>query len=307
MKALVCSLSGIGNALSTLPLIGALKHLGYSIHVTLSNARNAKPIFEAHPDVYKVRTAPFENIEGYTVFCCCYCVRNLNRTFCGWETNHVVPPFMGDAENCRHRFKKHEIEYFVDLAREVGWTGGVPDSVLPLKPAPFEVPPKSVALSVGYHKGDGHSHSKHWGNENYVELAKLLSKRGYTPIFIGSKDDWIADAHALSTKLPCRSLTPRPIYAYDQSLLAAFGILNDCCAYVGNETCMVPAAAALKKPVLSLIMKSATPTLICPQKNYPYPNGMALLGHRKDMTPAVVFDLIVRLIEDGPIQEIMEL
>ncbi len=307
MKALICSLSGIGNALSTLPLIEALFQMGYSIEITLSEARNAVPIFEAHPHVDTVHLAPQSNTSAYTVFCCCYCVHNLEGTACGYTTNNAIPPFMGDAEGARARFKKHEIEYFMDLARNVGWEGDVPHSVLPLEYMPDRVPEDSIALSVGYHKGDGHSKSKHWGNQNYVELVGLLSEQGYTSVFIGSADDWFEDAHKIAAVLENEPVEHRPLYAFDQTLLEAFGILNECCGYVGNETCMVPAAAALKKPALSLVMKSATPTLICPQKNYPYPDGMALLAEREDMTPEVVCDLILRLIEDGPIQEIMEL
>lgn len=293
--ALVITNSGIGNALSSLQLIEALARLSFTIDVAVNPLRSAAPVFEEHPDVSGVLMGVPSATGGYDhVFYCSYDVRNIRPETLDPST-HVIPPFMARPDDVRFRFKRHEIEYFLDMARDVGWAGGVPKPKLSRHKPPFDVPPRSIALSVGYWKGDDHSHRKHWGNDNFIALSHMLLKRDYHPLFIGSKGDWEADARHIAAELP------EATFAYEQTLLEGFGALAACCGYVGNETCMVPAAGALRKPALSLVMKEAEPHLICPQKNYPYPHGTALLGSRGDITPGLVSNYIVSMIEQGPL------
>ncbi len=309
MKVLVCSLSGIGNAIYALPLVEALSTLGYEIDVKVNSERASSPMFNAHPHVARVYDETLIITDDYDeVFCCGYCFSNLNLTQCGKRTNRTIPPYMGPPEGCCDRFEKHEIDYYMDMARVVGFVGATPKLYLPTYPSSYLVlPERSVAMSVGYWKGDGHSQAKHWGNSNFVEAVKLLADKGYTSVFVGSPEDWECDARDISERVQKLNLATETQYVFECDLLTNFGVLDKCCAYVGNETCMVPAAAALGKPTLSLVMKSAPINMVCPQKNYPYPHGLALLGEREDLTPALVVDQLLDLIERGAQQKVLEI
>jgi len=303
--ALIYAVSGIGNTISTLPLVNALYDMGYTTDVVLDKRRGANPIFDAHPYIHQVHDIKHNVPRKYDdVFHCSYCTKYIIPESHG-KTGHIIGPFLHDAEVVRFKFEKHEIEYFLDMAREIGWNGSFLQH-LPTKKPNIYIPENSIAMSVGYHKADGKSCKKHWGNDNYITLSKLLLSKSYTPVFIGSRLDWETDGVGIGQAF--EGVSPKPLFFFDQDLLTSFGILDMCCGYVGNETCMVPAAAALEKPALSLIMKTANKYSIAPKKNRPYcSRGLAILGQLTELTPKLVCDKIMDLIECIPIQEIITL
>ncbi len=274
----------------------------------VNSERGSSPIFSAHPRIGRVYDETLYDTSAYDeVFCCGYCCNNLTMTGCGKPTNRTVPPYIGPPEGCGDRFEQHEIDYYMDMVRAVGFSGPAPKSCLSTYPSPYlTLPAKSVAMSVGYWKGDGYSKAKHWGDDNFVDAVGLLADEGYTSVFIGSPEDWECDARVISERIQKLDLATATVYAFEYDLLTNFGILDKCCAYMGNETCMVPAAAALGKPTLSLVLKGAPANMVCPQKNYPYPNGLALLGEREDLTPDLVVGRLLDLIERGAQQEVLE-
>ena len=311
-KALVCTMSGIGNAIHTLPLIEALYSMGYVVDVKLNSARGAEPIFEAHPHVLCVFTEKRKCLEVYDdVFCCSYCNNNLVLEGCGSTNNHTPGLLLCDNDRTplSSIYNQHEIDYFMDLARRVGFRGETPKAGLPTEKPTVCIPERSVAVSIGYYKGDirERSRAKHWGNSKFVKLAVELIREGYTPVFIGSAGDWERDGHNIKRILDDQHLSTEVLFLFSQSLLEAFGALKECCAYVGNETCMVPAAAALDKPTMSMSFMEAPASIRCPVKNYPYPRGTVFVGTRLQLTPKAVMKHLLRLIKDGPSQRIINL
>ena len=311
-KALVCTLSGIGNAIHTLPLIEALYSMGYMVDVKLNSARGAESIFKAHPRVLCVFTEKRQRLGVYDdIFCCSYCNNNLELQGCGSVSNYTPDPLLhGDGKTpISSGYNQHEINYFMDLARRVGFRGEAMESYLPTEKPPVYIPRRSVAISIGYYKGDrdNRSRAKHWGNFKFVKLAVELIKRRYVPVFIGSAADWERDGHIIKRTLDAQRLRTKAIFMFSQSLLESFGALKECCAYVGNETCMVPAAAALGKPTLSMSFMEAPESIRCPIKNYPYPHGTVFVGTRLQLTPSAVARYLVEMINNGPSKRIVYL
>jgi len=311
-KALVCTLSGIGNAIHTLPLIEALYSMGYVVDVKLNSARGAEPIFEAYPHVLCVFTEKRQQLAVYdNVFCCSYCNHNLELKGCGSINNHTPDPLLhGDGKTpISLLYNQHEIDYFMDLARRVGFRGKAPKVYLPTKRSPVDIPKRAVAISIGYYKGDikERSRAKHWGNFKFVKLAIELIRNKYVPVFIGSSDDWDRDGHVIQRVLDAQNLATKALFLFSQGLLESFGALKQCCAYVGNETCMVPAAAALNKPTMSMSFSEAPESIRCPIKNYPYPNGTVFVGTRLQLTPKAVVKHLMKLIKEGPSKRIINL
>jgi ADP-heptose:LPS heptosyltransferase len=294
---LIYSISGIGNSIRTLPLIYALYTMNYEVHVVFDQRRGTAPLFSGYTKVkrsYDCFDHSYSTNPYTDVFHCSY-QSEKNTPIKKKVSHHVIPPFKVPPELIRFKFEKHETEYYLDLARSLGYVGNIVYE-LPVLAPPVPIPEKSVAISIGYFKGDPYSYKKHWGNDNFVKLARILLDRGYTPVFVGAKADWDVDGHKIASQVS------GPLYLFNQNLLSSFGVVKECIGYIGNETCMVCASAALHKPTLSMIMNTAEPTSICPMKNYPLNSGLAVVGDRYTISPEWACDKLISLI-NGEVKE----
>lgn len=284
MKALVCVVHGIGNCIRTLPLINALHELGYAVDVRLSRVRGAEAVFTAHPAVSQVFDVSAK-LKGYDVACCtqicghyhtsCPISKTKLMVAPGRTTAHLKDPLSG--------YVRHEVDYNLDLARELGYAGTTPVFGLPLDmtgPA-TNLPDNAVALAIGYLKLDGHSHRKHWGNENFARFAELLAAAGFTPVILGGEAD-VPDA----VQIEAAAKTKVVNLCGKLSLPQTFAALSTCRAIAGNETMLVPAAEALDVLCLSLVFRDAKFFNIA--KNRPYSNGAVVHALRAVVTPELV-------------------
>lgn len=294
MRALVCVVHGIGNCIRTLPLINALNLLGYKVDVRLNRKRGAEPIFKAHAGVAKVFDTAVK-LSGYDVACCTQICGHFHKGCAiGRKTLMIEPgrvrpsgpPSLGG-------YKKHEIDYNMDLARELGYTGELPSFDLTTADSPANFKGANVvALGIGYLKMDDYSYRKHWGNEHFARFAELLAKAGFLPVLLGGASDR-SNAEDI-TKLANTEL----VSYWDQlSLAQTFDVLSQCRAVVCNETMMVPAASALSVPCLSLVFQEAKHSNLV--KNRPYRNGAAIHDKRAVVTPTRVLQRLTSLLDSG--------
>ena len=118
-------------------------------------------------------------------------VKNIHRL------SEKVPPYT-----------KHESEYKMGFARELGYNGDIPNCLVDLNEnnvleansiiqankllnSPF------ICINASYLKTD-HWHYKHWGNNNYTQLINKISEThsDIEFVFLGLKEDW-QDAHEI--------------------------------------------------------------------------------------------------------------
>lgn len=136
-------------------------------------------------------------------------------------------------------WKKHEVEYQMENARELGYNGLIPDCSFG-----FECDSRSnkIYLGVGYKKDDaGYFKQKHWGNENYIELVKKLLDADKELEIISTGDilDWNM------TLKPIVTSVDNPRFKADiTNLDDAFKRVSECAIYFGNDTGMMHVAAA---------------------------------------------------------------
>jgi hypothetical protein len=138
-------------------------------------------------------------------------------------------------------WKKHEIEYCMENAYELGYSGPIPDCSFVERTV--ESDPNRIYLGMGYKKdAAGFFKVKHWGTENYVELVrKLLEKRPSTTIVTtGDNLDLKLNIGPLITAVHDDRLKFVPV----TSLGKAFQVVASCGTYVGNDTGMMHVAAS---------------------------------------------------------------
>lgn len=293
--ALVCSLSGIGNAITTLPLIQTLHGMGYVVDVRAGLSRGSGPLFKAHPCVRKVHDVGEVGIKSRSIACCTHICQHYHQGCrLGREQVLMIEPgrVKDFSVDSMKRYYKHEIEHNMDLARDLGYKGPTPLPQIPFVPYQGKFSERRmVVLGVGYCKDDKHSERKHWGNENFARLADLLLGSGFAPVVLGDEGDRknVEKIAKLSNGDGVRCVVNLP-------LLEALGFFAGAVACVTNETMLVVASAAFRVPCLSLIFKEA---LHHPPKTYPYPDGVALFGFRTVLDAGTVFDYFLKLRAGG--------
>lgn len=292
MKILVCTRSGIGNAITALPLVNVLNQMGHEVSVNIAEERGSRTLFKHLPYIKAIydqrESIPQHDLAMCTVVCNGY----HNGTCKHGEKFRMIEPGRKDADYFSiHRYTKHEFEHNMDLARGLGYTGTLPTPELPRQKVKVTRDKgENIILGIGHLKGDGNSERKHWGNENWATLADILTDNGYHPIVLGGMDD-APNAEEIVKLAKCNLEVHT-----DLALQEAFYLFTECGRCITNETMLVPASYGIVR-CLSLIFTEA---LNNPKKTYPYKQGVALHGSRKDITPEIVFENYTRMIEDGP-------
>jgi len=143
----------------------------------------------------------------------------------------------------------HESEYKMQLVRRIGYIGDTPLPECHLSDEAtntaigFVANAKYACVNASYLKED-HWHLKHWGNNNYTELANLIhEKLGIITIFVGAECD-SSDAENIikSTKMPtmCRNMCG--IHA---DIQVTGAIIKNSAFLAGNDSGLAHMSAAL--------------------------------------------------------------
>lgn len=144
-------------------------------------------------------------------------------------------------------WKKHEVEYQMENAYELGYEGSIPD--MSFYPRKGRNGNGDVYLGVGYKKDKNRFwEQKHWGNANFVDFTNaMLCDNKRLVISTGDILDWNMSLHtiqeAVSNPLFCAAIT---------KLDRAFDELDRCDLYVGNDTGIMHVAASMGIPCISV-------------------------------------------------------
>jgi len=278
MRILIAQIYGLGNAILTTPLIQALASMGdkkakaHEIHVVVDAKRKAaKEVFVTCPGVSKIwhmnQVQEIRNAHiDAMVMCCDY--RPLIDRFRipRIEWGYLQRTGKDSRENWFQKWSMHEMEMSYRIAKIFGYKGTMPTPYVPVNDEiVIEYPGPKLALGIGYFKGDRWSAKKHWGNERFAALAKKLKMLGGMTFIMGDKQD---KENAEAIKKLCGNAAMS--LCGKLGLRGSFGALKSCDAYVGNDTGLSHAAAALGMPALSVFKPWASSFV----KNRPYgPRG----------------------------------
>lgn len=293
---------GIGNAVMAIPAIKALQTLG-EVDILVGNSSDdvgaseilsyvvqpgcklyVNHAFERHYDV-AVMAIPFDgrwhNGINYTA----------DRVM-DWRTR-PDPSTTGLVS-----WKKHESEYQMDNARELGFVGETPNCTFRKKSE--QLFSFNVFLGVGYKKDSaGFWKRKHWGNENFSEFINILVRTyrekynidinvymsgdyadyimSMVPIFKGVDPDLRGNVHTIVAK----------------NLEESIEILDKCGVYVGNDTGMMHVAAAMGKDIVALFFLENSVTKSSPLRvGVNYIHVIDAVATPASATPLGVFEFL---------------
>ncbi len=277
MRILVGKTFGIGNAVLSVPLIKALMRFGY-VDVLVGSGPDDFGAVEVMRLFQETWPSPGRYVNK--IF-----VDSVPESEDEYDLAIMAIPFDGRWQNgihfratrvvdCRRRpenidrlgfdmWKKHEVEYQMENARELGFDDETPDTSF--MAGEFS-DPDLVYVGVGYKRDPGgFGASKHYGNVNYAELLAEIRRLRPTVRFVstGSVADLVQSWYQIVMRLgPGYS----EFYRFPMlDLRHSFKQLAGCGAYIGNDTGMMHVAAALDMPTFGLF---AYPDLLV--KNPPF-------------------------------------
>lgn len=172
------------------------------------------------------------------------------------------------------RWVKHEVEYLMEFAEELGYSGEIPDSEVCLQPMNESYAnifitankiEKFICINASFLRSD-HWYLKHWGDKNYAVLLGRLHHEfpGYKFVFVGD----YADYNTASNILKHAGCVPQSVFVNACGLTddirdtAALMARAEC--VVGNDGGLMHIAAAVNTPPVTIFMFTN------PIKNRPY-------------------------------------
>jgi len=258
MRILIGKTFGLGNAVMSIPMIKALKSMSHSINVLIGSTNDDSGALDVFRYLHKSKIIDHVYIDS---------------AIDGDHDVHDVAimsiPFDGRWRNGMHynankvmdgrtrpdpsttglvSWKKHEVEYQMDNAYQLGYKGEVPDCSFYES---LSLQSSNVYLGVGYKKdAAGFWKQKHWGNENFIELIKLMLNHDCNLKVWATGDtlDWNINLKKISDEVN----DPRFI-ADITSIDKAFDIISKCSAYIGNDTGVAHVAASMGLKTLTYL------------------------------------------------------
>jgi len=275
-RILVIQEEGLGNAILTTPLIQALATLDppKSIDALVNRARGTDLVFENWSLINKVwdRT----ELASRTELLYCHTVlechpRHELPSNVKYQRRLRISIRIQSGLDYHWHFAKHESEYLLDLARQLGYIGARP----PLRRPPgasnydFSFSDNMIAIGIGYAKtlrADGRDwRDRHWGTENFLELCLKLKSLGFRPILVGDQKDFDRDGVPLAqqgVESVCGKL----------SLAQIIDFIGRCRAFIGNDTGLMHVAATTGVPTIGIFVNTNS------VKSYPLGNQCIALG-----------------------------
>lgn len=254
MRILVGKCFGLGNAVMSVPMIRALGTIG-SVDVLAGDG----------PDD-EGSIAVFLSLQRQGVIDGLHLGSALGDEY---DVAVMAIPFDGRWQNgvhfrakrvldCRPRpdfspelgfssWKKHEVEYQLDNARELGYVGSTP--VLAFCNHPPDFDSEIVYLGLGF-KRDASSFwsAKHWGNERYVQFIRRCRELRPTVKFraTGNAADLVQTIVPIAREVG--DLGPAV-----SNIASAVSSVGACGSYFGNDTGMMHVAASFGMPTYGLM------------------------------------------------------
>lgn len=176
MRILVGKCFGLGNACLSVPMIKAIISMGHSVDVLCGSTADD---FGADDVLYNLNVRLFKDIapDGYDVAIMSipFDGRWVNGTH--YQATMVIDGRKRPGNVDRLGFdmwEKHEVEYQMENARELGYSGPTPDGRF----LPHGVPDEDlVYLGTGFKRDPGgFGKSKHFGTTRYALLIREIAR-----------------------------------------------------------------------------------------------------------------------------------
>lgn len=294
MRVLFCKTFGIGNAVMAVPAIKALASMGNQVDVLVGRTPDdigAWEVFTLLRDhlgtvgrVWIDSVSPSEPAYDLAIQSIPYDGR--------WQNGvHFRAAVVMDGRTRPDpstvglvSWKKHEVEYQMDNIYSLGYEGPIPSCEFMQS---HQVDgDHCFYLGVGYKKDSaGFWKKKHWGNENYAALVKMIladhpSNRVYVT---GDSGDV-----GMSIRPIMRAVDSDNFILLPRQLKHSFDVVNDCGTYVGNDTGMMHVAAARGRKVVALFFLENSIT-----KSRPWCDDSRVIdGFNRIVSPEEVFQRI---------------
>ncbi len=140
-------------------------------------------------------------------------------------------------------WKKHETEYQMDNARELGYPESYPRPSGIFRPKHVKQDPDLVYLGLGFKRDQSTFWSvKHWGNDRYVEFIKAVRAIRPSTRFISTGN--MADVIQVGAPIMAQIKDSDVFVCKNHRLEQSFDIVAGCHAYFGNDTGMMHVAAS---------------------------------------------------------------
>lgn len=254
MRILVGKCFGLGNAVMSVPMIKALGTLG-TVDVLAGHGPDdagAIDVFLALQREGFIETLHLVNALGHE-----YDVAVMAIPFDGrWQNGvHFNAKRVLD---CRPRpdfspelgfssWKKHEVEYQMDNARELGFSDPSPSMAFCRGPDNWD--PEMVYLGFGFKRDAAAFWSaKHWGNERYVQFIRRC--RDLRPSITFRATGSSVDLAQCIIPIAREVGDLGPVVS---NIGSAFQVVGRCGAYFGNDTGMMHVAASFEMPTYGLM------------------------------------------------------
>ncbi len=185
----------------------------------------------------------------------------------------------------KNPWDRHEVDYYMDVARELGYKGATPDPEVlisvgetmralnklswePLRQHDY------VCISAAYLKSE-HWPLKHAGNELYTRLAVELDLAGENVVFVGGSDDW-EDANKIIMMSADTAGRIVNLCGYSSDIKDTAVIVSGAKLVVGNDGGLMHISAAVGTKTVTVF------TFTNPVKNRPYCNGEVVMVECED-------------------------
>lgn len=267
---------GLGNAVMAVPMVKAIRRANPTARIDVlvgskSDDCGAREVFEAFMeyshdvDNLYIDSAPADFRYEVAVMAIPFDGRWINgRDFFASECIDGKGRPDPDTDGLVS-WQMHEIEYQMQDARELGYTGyrHVVTPTIRFTGDEGDVDELcdsrhfNVYLGLGYKKDmAGQWREKHWGNENFARLIEGVTERD-----VKGRVKFVATGDTLDqqmTYLPIlRSLSPaaRERLRFERTgFKRMFDIVRGCQMYVGNDTGTMHVAASFEKKVCCIFM-----------------------------------------------------
>lgn len=300
MNILIAKTFGIGNAVCAVPMIKAIRKANPDarIHVLVGNHSDDFGSWDVFVRLTEeLKLGLFTNVALNVE----YDVAVLSIPYDGRWKNGVhfsarrVIDGRGRPEHSQvfgfSSWKKHEVEYQMENAYELGYTGETPDCSFfdpesHKEELSLSYPEKTVYLGVGYKKdAAGFWKQKHWGNENFAALVKMLLDSDSRLVVTSTGD--ITDMQL--SMGPIKRLVNNDRYVtLVQPLAKSFVVMASAGSYVGNDTGMAHVAASMGKKVAVVFKMENAST-----KSRPWCKEYRVIeGTGRDVSPKEMFDTL---------------
>lgn len=301
-RLLFCKTFGLGNAIMAVPAIRALRSMGHSVDLLVGSKPDDRGAYEVLQYVKGVFNSIFQDSvpldRRYAAAICSIPFDGRWADGVHFNAERILdgrtrpdPSTTGLVS-----WKKHEVEYQMENAELLGFTGEVPTCHFwPDPPGYDPIEQKNqIYFGVGYKKdAAGFWKVKHWGNTRFIDLARALLEDDpkLEIVMTGDMADYVFSIKPIVLAVNNPRCRGKIVEMFDDS----FYTMYESKMYVGNDTGMMHVAASMDKPVFAVFNLENSITKSAPWYGDPrsHLNRCTLFdGTKEDITPARMFKAI---------------